>query len=123
MDMFYPIKHWLFTLLMGALSSLLNINFYKNDSVVDFLQLYLAYLFVSALYSLPVLVVYFSLFPLVCKLTTSTIGIKSISNLLVIICVVATFALGAGIIMIYTTAAYCIAVIIASLFIKLEPGE
>lgn len=107
----YPYKHWLASLVMGSLIGL-------GSSLS--LDLFLVYLMMSFVFSLPVMVVYLIAFSLLSKSSFSPFILKILLNLVAIAGVVITLSLIGGEAAAITAIIYSSALVISSFFFRIE---
>lgn len=124
MNTFYPIKHWLLTLVIGpVVVALYEVLFSYSNSILSFLESYPLFIIFGIFFSLPVLIVYYFLFYLLISKPLSTLTIKSILNLVTIIGIVVTFILLGGSVAPDYSISYSIAVVICSWLAKIKNTE
>ena len=125
-DTFYPIKHWLVTLLIGPVTTgLLGYLFYREG--LGLLEVFPILVFWGMILSLPSLLVYYLLFTIWIKKLNSALKQKLLLNGIAILCTTASFMLltvfERSVLLSFMTG-YIAAVLLASLFIKIrEPGS
>ena|SRR5260221_7627604 len=118
---YYPLIHWLITLVIGPLIYYLHDVLFLNVKYVfsDFEMFFLFFLF-GMFSSLPVLAIYYFVFKVFSKRVTSNLLFKLILNSIIILCVFITFRILNGSLELELSIVYSIAVIIGSLFLKIR---
>ncbi len=124
MDTFYPIKHWLLTLLISPLILFLySFLFLGGDSFSDFLGLYFVFILFGIVISLPALICYYFTFYLLKTKINSALQLKTILNVIAITGIFITFLIMEGSSIFDFILCYSIAVIICSGFSKIKKKE
>jgi hypothetical protein len=105
----YPYKHWLASLALGSLVGL-----------ASSIEMYLVYLMMGVIFSLPAFVVYLIAFGLLSKNAFSPFILKVILNLLAVAGVVITLTVIGGDFAVITAMIYSGALVITSFFFRIE---
>jgi hypothetical protein len=121
MSRYYPIKHWLTTLMIGPLLLGIYEAIRASDrNVWGELQTYPLFLVLGLVYSFPVFLMYCLAFNLLIKTTATPWLIKTILNTGAIACVFISFKIIGGSLALTLSIAYSMALLISSFFFKVQ---
>jgi len=116
----YPVLHWLLTMLLGPLIIVGRVVVDKGDTLEGIASLFLISLIYGSLFSLPTLALYMLTAQRIAARIGSAPVAKAVLDLLVIIGVAVTLFMVEDSLVSLVFWPYCAAVVLASLFIKLE---
>jgi|GEM_PF-3349352 len=125
-DTFYPVKHWLVTLVLGSITTAL-FSYLIYGEGAGLLEIFPFLVLWGMVLSLPSLLLYYLLFIVWIKKMKSPMKQKLILNLIAIICMAISFMLLTdfdGSILLSFLTGYLVAIILSSLFLKIrEQGQ
>jgi hypothetical protein len=125
MNKFYPFQLWLTTLGIGpilyVLYGLLSSN---QNEASEIFALYPLFLIIGLIYSIPLFLIFYIFFRLFAQLIPSSLAIKAIADILLVIGVFITFKVISGSEALNLSIAYSFGIIMSSTFFKIkEPKD
>lgn len=123
MNMAYPLKHWLTSLVIGPLIMITYDAVTSSKLMVDAIGVFFLFLAFGLLLSLPTFILYIFTFTTLIKKEISNLTVKIILNMLAIIGTVLTFLIIQGSMTEFLIICYSTSLIVGSLLYRVRPKQ
>lgn len=117
-DNFYPVVHWLTSLLVAPFVHYLSLRVLQGAHVSGLLGLFWVYVVYGLFYSLPAFLLYYICFRMLASRFESDLYLKIVFNTGAILCAAVTFYWIDNQVVYNLTATYAVTIILCSLFFK-----
>ncbi|MCE3282701.1 MAG: hypothetical protein K0Q66_1438 [Chitinophagaceae bacterium] len=123
MNLGYPIKHWLTTLVISPAIMIVGDTIANSKLMTDAMGIYFLFVLFGLIFSIPALLVYVIIFESIARTNRSALMVKTILNLTGAFAVLVTFLIIDGSMAKTPSIVYTVGLLIGSLFYKVKTDK